>query len=137
MPRVGSFETRRCEDCGIRRAIPGIRERSLARVAGGATTGLLELVELAAQLVINTVSFARLGAFALAHAGLSTAIITLGELADAWWVKIPILVLGNVVVIALEGLVVSIQTTRLVMFEFFRRFYAGEGSGFKPLTLPH
>jgi len=118
------------------RAIGGLREHSLSLAAGGLTTGLLELVELLVQLLINTLSFARLGAFALAHAGLSTAVMTLADLADTWWVKVPILVLGNVVVIALEGLVVSVQTTRLVMFEFFRRFYAGEGSGFKPLTLP-
>ncbi|MDH3452909.1 MAG: ATPase, partial [Gammaproteobacteria bacterium] len=73
---------------------------------------------------------------ALAHAGLSTAVITLADLAEGWWLKVPILLLGNIVVVALEGLVVSIQTTRLVMFEFFRRFYTGEGSSFKPLSLP-
>ena len=38
--------------------------------------------------------------------------------------------------IALEGLVVSIQTTRLVMFEFFRRFLVGGGRSFRPLRLP-
>lgn len=119
------------------RAIAGLHEHSLSLAAGNSTKGLLELIELLVQLLINTLSFARLGAFALAHAGLSTAVVTLADLADTWWAKVPILVLGNIVVIALEGLVVSIQTTRLVMFEFFRRFYAGEGSGFKPLTLPH
>jgi V/A-type H+-transporting ATPase subunit I len=119
------------------RGLSGLRERSLPLALGGATKGLLELVELIAQLLINTLSFARLGAFALAHAGLSTAVMTLADLAESWWIQVPVLILGNVVVIALEGLVVSIQTTRLVMFEFFRRFYAGEGNSFKPLTLPH
>jgi V/A-type H+-transporting ATPase subunit I len=118
------------------RAIPGLREHSLSQVVRGLAKGLLELAELLLQLFMNTLSFVRLGAFALAHAGLSTAVMTLGDLSEAWWIKVPILVLGNVVIIALEGLVVSIQTTRLVMFEFFRRFYAGGGSGFKPLTLP-
>ena len=47
-----------------------------------------------------------------------------------------VLVLGNVVVIALEGLVVSIQTTRLVLFEFFTRFLQGQGRVFRPLPLP-
>ena len=118
------------------RALPGIRKLAPLAAASGAAKGLLELVELLAQLLINTISFARLGAFALAHAGLSSAVIVLSDLTDSWWLKAPVLITGNVLVIALEGLVVSIQTTRLIMFEFFRRFYAGEGSGFKPLTLP-
>jgi V/A-type H+-transporting ATPase subunit I len=45
-------------------------------------------------------------------------------------------VLGNLLVIALEGLVVSIQTTRLVLFEFFVRFLRAEGRVFQPLTAP-
>jgi len=31
-------------------------------------------------------------------------------------------VIGNAAIIALEGLVVGIQTTRLILFEFFIRF---------------
>ncbi|MDH3451249.1 MAG: hypothetical protein OEN20_02435, partial [Gammaproteobacteria bacterium] len=55
------------------RASPALRERSPSRFGAESSKGLLELIELIAQLLINTVSFARLGAFALAHAGLSTA----------------------------------------------------------------
>jgi len=44
--------------------------------------------------------------------------------------------LGNLLILALEGLVVSIQTTRLVLFEFFIRFLRGEGRPFKPLPPP-
>jgi len=35
-------------------------------------------------------------------------------------------VLGNLLVIVLETVVVSIQTTRLVLFEFFARFFTGK-----------
>ena len=38
--------------------------------------------------------------------------------------------------IVLEGLVVSIQTTRLVLFEFFTRFLVAEGRVFRPLPPP-
>jgi V/A-type H+-transporting ATPase subunit I len=48
----------------------------------------------------------------------------------------PILILGNLVVILLEGLVVSIQATRLVLFEFFNRFLRGTGRVFSPLPAP-
>ena len=44
--------------------------------------------------------------------------------------------LGNALVIVLEALVVSIQTTRLVLFEFFTRFMQGQGRAFRPLPAP-
>jgi V/A-type H+/Na+-transporting ATPase subunit I len=46
------------------------------------------------------------------------------------------LIVGNVVVLLLEGLVVTIQTTRLVLFEFFIRFLRGSGRMFRPLAAP-
>jgi len=104
--------------------------------AAGAAHALAELVETGLQLVVNTVSFARVGAFALAHAGLSAAVVGVGEAtgsAPGYWVA---LALGNVLILALEGLVVGIQTTRLVLFEFFIRFLRGEGRPFRPLPPP-
>ena len=93
-----------------------------------------ELVEQIFQLAVNTLSFSRVGAFALAHAGLSQAVVGLADIAgNAGWL---VLALGNVFILALEGLVVFIQTTRLVLFEFFIRFLRGEGQGFTPLPAP-
>jgi V/A-type H+-transporting ATPase subunit I len=47
-----------------------------------------------------------------------------------------ILLLGNLIVIMLEGLVVSVQTTRLILFEFFIRFLRGTGRTFHPMAAP-
>jgi len=94
-----------------------------------------ELVERALQLFVNTLSFARVGAFALAHTALSAAIVTMAAAAPRG-VDVAILVAGNLLVIVLEGLVVSIQTTRLVLFEFFNRFLHGTGRVFRPLPPP-
>ena len=101
------------------------------RAAG---TAAAQFVESALQLIVNTVSFVRVGAFALAHAGLSLAIVGLSVATDSIVLAAIILVLGNVLIIALEGLVVSIQTTRLVLFEFFIRFLHAEGRPFRPLA---
>ena len=108
----------------------------LERSARAAVTGVLTLLERLAQLSINTLSFARVGAFALAHAVLSAAIVALAEASDSAWLKLAALVLCNAIVIVLEALVVSVQTTRLVLFEFFTRFFIGSGRVFRPLPPP-
>jgi V/A-type H+-transporting ATPase subunit I len=107
---------------------PTGRLAAMAQAAG-------ELVEQILRLLINTVSFARIGAFALAHAGLSAAIIVMAQASGrvGYWV---VLAVGNLLVIALEGIVVSVQTTRLLLFEFFIRFLTAAGREFKPLPPP-
>jgi V/A-type H+-transporting ATPase subunit I len=106
---------------------PATRAAAVGKAAG-------ESVERLRQLGVNTVSFVRVGAFALAHAGLCSAIVGMAEAAGpGYW---PVLIIGNAAIIALEGLVVSIQTTRLVLFEFFIRFLTARGRPFEPLTPP-
>jgi len=112
---------------------PSNRLRRLGTAAG-------ESLETLLQLAINTISFVRIGAFALAHAGLCSAVIglaaSLGAGAGARPAAWLMLIAGNALIIAIEGLVVGIQTTRLVLFEFFIRFLHGTGRAFRPLPLP-
>jgi V/A-type H+-transporting ATPase subunit I len=98
--------------------------------------GLGEWLERTLQLAINTLSFARVGAFALAHAGLSSAVVALADAATIPVLHVLILVLGNALILLVEGLVVSIQATRLVLFEFFTRFFRAEGREFRALAAP-
>lgn len=95
-----------------------------------------QLLESVFQLIINTISFVRVGAFALAHAGLSLAVIIMTNALDNPVLSAIILIIGNMVILVLEGLVVSIQTTRLILFEFFIRFLKGSGRIFQPLVSP-
>jgi V/A-type H+-transporting ATPase subunit I len=97
---------------------------------------LAELAETTLQLLVNTVSFARVGAFALAHAGLSSAIVGLAAATGGGFAGAVALALGNVLILVLEGMVVGIQTTRLVLFEFFIRFLRADGRPFRPLPEP-
>lgn len=102
-----------------------------------ATLGALgHLIETGFQILINTLSFLRVGAFALAHAGLSSAVVALSHTAGGLFGEWAVLIVGNVLILAIEGLVVSIQTTRLVLFEFFVRFLSGTGRSFAPLPYP-
>jgi V/A-type H+-transporting ATPase subunit I len=83
------------------------------------------------ELAMNTLSFLRVGAFALAHAALSLAILTLAEGVDSPWAWGLIILLGNLFGVVMEGLLVFVQTTRLVLFEFFIRFLHAEGRLFR------
>ena len=110
-----------------------LASESASRAIGHA---LGQLVESVLQLLINTISFIRVGAFALAHAGLSLAVVIMANTVSQPVVSALIFVLGNILILVLEGLVVSIQTTRLVLFEFFIRFLKGTGRMFQPLAMP-
>lgn len=106
------------------------------RSALAVLAGLGQLVERSLQLLLNTLSFARVGAFALAHAALESAVLALAAQVESTAAAALIVVAGNLLVILVEGLVVSIQTTRLVLFEFFARFFQGTGRPFLPAGLP-
>jgi V/A-type H+-transporting ATPase subunit I len=95
-----------------------------------------ESFEMLFQLIVNTISFVRVGAFALAHSGLSIALVGIAGSARSIWINALILIVGNAFIIVLEGLVVGIQTTRLVLFEFFVRFLTATGRQFLPLPAP-
>jgi V/A-type H+-transporting ATPase subunit I len=103
-------------------------ERNRAFATG--IVAIATIVEKTFQLAINTLSFVRVGAFAIAHAGLSAALGMLA--ADAGGAAPLVIVIGNLFIIALEVLVVSVQTTRLLLFEFFTRFFTGTGRVFQP-----
>ena len=40
---------------------------------------------------------------------------------------------GNIIIVGLEGLIVFIQTLRLEYYEFFSKFYRGGGNAFRPV----
>ena len=94
----------------------------------------MDLFESVISLLSNTLSFVRVGAFAVAHGGLSLAIFALaGEEPDlGFWITI---ILGNLFIIGFEGLIVGIQTMRLHYYEILGKFFHRGGMRFEPLTL--
>ena len=49
--------------------------------------------------------------------------------------RVLIMVIGNLVIIVLEGLIVTIQVVRLQYYEFFSKFFTETGEAFTPFTL--
>ena len=95
---------------------------------------LFESIEVLLSYVTNTMSFLRVGAFVLVHAGMMMVVFVLAQTVGGvgYWI---IVVIGNGLVMALEALLVAIQVLRLEYYEMFSRFYSGEGRPFEPVKL--
>ena len=110
----------------------------LCRGKGGRCMGgrIGQLLESALRLALNTLSFLRVGAFALAHAAFSLVVVELMDTAEAPVVQGLVFVIGHAFIVVFEGAVVMVQTTRLILFEFFIRFLRFEGRIYTPLQRP-
>ncbi len=102
-----------------------------------AFTAFFEVFETLISFLSNSLSFVRVGAFAVAHGILSAVFFILAELVSpghgiGYWI---VFLIGNVFIVGFEGLIVGIQTMRLSYYEIFGKFFSGGGKRFEPLTL--
>lgn len=91
-----------------------------------------EMFELMLSYITNTVSFIRIGAFALNHAGMMLVVFKLAGMSGGSD-NIIVVILGNILVLGLEGLLVAIQVLRLQFYEMFSRYYEGDGKAFEKI----
>ncbi|MCL1862066.1 MAG: ATPase, partial [Defluviitaleaceae bacterium] len=89
----------------------------------------IELFETLLTYATNTVSFVRVGAFAVSHVSIMHVVLQLSQGAASAG-GIVVLILGNILVLVIEGLLVGIQVLRLDFYELFSRFYKGTGHEF-------
>ncbi len=110
-------------------------------IEGGVSTyaiqAPMELFETLISLVSNSLSYVRVGAFAIAHVVLSEVVFLLAALVSpghgsGYWIVVAI---GTLFIMGYEGLIVGIQAMRLSYYEFFSKFFTGGGMQFEPLTL--
>lgn len=95
------------------------------------TQTFFELFELLLSYFSNSLSFVRVGAFAVSHAAMMEVVLMLAGAENGEMGNIVVVVLGNLFVCGLEGLIVGIQVLRLEYYEMFSRFYKGSGREFK------
>ena len=96
-----------------------------------------ELFETFISYLSNSLSFVRVGAFAVAHGNLGAVFFILAQMVDpnkgiGYWLMF---LLGLLFIVGFEGLIVGIQTMRLTYYEIFGKFFSGGGKQFEPLTL--
>ena len=95
--------------------------------------GFFELFETMLSYFSNTLSYVRIGAFAVSHAAIMEVVLMLSgaQEGNPNWI---VVVIGNIIVCGLEGMIVGIQVLRLEYYEMFSRFYKGTGREFKPFN---
>ena len=95
--------------------------------------GFFEMFETLLSYFSNTISFIRIGAFAVSHAAIMEVVLQLAgaESGHPNWLGV---IFGNLFVCGFEGLIVGIQVLRLEYYEMFSRFYKGSGHSFEPYT---
>jgi V/A-type H+-transporting ATPase subunit I len=101
--------------------------------------GIVEILESTIYYVSNSVSFLRVAAFALAHTVLSAIVFLLSDMVGGSpggiVFRILVILIGNSIIIVLEGLIVTIQVVRLQYYEFFSKFFNETGEEFSPFIL--
>ena len=110
-------------------------EKKAQKMEGGVgmfiTQGVFELFEVLLSYFSNTLSFVRVGAFAVSHAAMMQVVLMLAG-AEAGSPNWAVVIGGNLFVCGMEGLIVGIQVLRLEYYELFSRFYRGSGRAFEP-----
>ncbi len=93
-------------------------------------------VEVFAETLSHTLSYCRLMALGLVHSVLNNLFLVLGGVEHGHFPpsSIPLIAIGTILVMTVEGLIVFVHSLRLHWIEWFSKFYSGEGSPFKPFT---
>ena len=120
----------------LKEPLTRIVEKKTPAIEGGKAMyfvqSFFELFAVMLSYLSNTLSFVRVGAFAVSHAAMMGVVLMLAGAESGGSINWLIIILGNAFVCAMEGLIVGIQVLRLEYYEMFSRFYKGSGREFKP-----
>ncbi len=121
--------------CVIVMILGGRKEEEHARKHGGDEGGgmvgiVVEVIMVRIiEMLSNTISYSRLGIMLLVHVAL---LVTVNESFESTG-SYAILIGGNIGIMMIEGLIVYIQTIRLHLYEWFPKWYIGDGIEFKKI----
>jgi V/A-type H+-transporting ATPase subunit I len=107
----------------------------------GMARSFMEVYESILMAMGNIPSFLRIMALALAHSSVMFAFAYIFDLLASWGpigliAGALVYIVGNLMVIALEGILAFAQSLRLHFYEWFSKFYAGGGIPFTPISIP-
>jgi V/A-type H+/Na+-transporting ATPase subunit I len=114
----------------------GMKEQKIAAKhghdEGGGFMGIVIEVILVRiiEVLSNVISYTRIGIMLLVHAAL---LVTVNQ-SFAHGGGYAVLIGGNIGIMLIEGLIVYIQTIRLHLYEWFPKWYVGDGTEFKKIV---
>ena len=109
----------------------------ISAIHGSIMEGIDFSIEVLIESLDHTISFGRLAALFLTHSALNQMFLILSGAQPGYisLQNIPILMVGTILALSLEGLVVFVHCLRLHWVEIFPEFYSAKGIPFKPLKL--
>lgn len=115
-------------------------EWSAGKIVMAILESFIEAFEGLLSYLANTISFVRLTAYSMSHAALLVAAFMVAEEVKhlsfgGTILSVTVVILGNIVAIVLEGIIASVQALRLEYYEFFGKFFSGDGKAFEPFRL--
>lgn len=100
---------------------------------------IVEVLEIFSGYLANTLSFMRVAGLGIAHVSLMMAFFQIAAMLSKnghYTIgSFLVLLAGNALVIALEGLSAGIQSLRLNYYEFFSKYFNGTGRAYAPVSL--
>ncbi len=107
----------------------------------GLSRGFMEAYESILMAIGNIPSFLRIMALAMAHSSIMLGFAFIFEMmAHSGFIGLTlgliVYIIGNLMVIGLEGILAFAHTLRLHFYEWFSKFYIGGGTPFTPISLP-
>ncbi|MEM4428729.1 MAG: V-type ATPase 116kDa subunit family protein [Acidilobaceae archaeon] len=102
---------------------------------------LMEVYETILMATGNIPSFLRIMALAMAHSSVMLSFAFIFEMFASLGVAGLIIgiiayIIGNLIVVALEGILAFAHSLRLHFYEWFSKFYTGTGIPFTPISIP-
>lgn len=119
--------------------VMGVKSTEKVSVGNFIIENFIELFEAALSFLSNTMSYLRIGGFVLSHAGMMLVVAQLAGTntpgTEITVSTVIVYIIGNLIVMGIEGLLVGIQVLRLEFYEIFNRFYDGSGQSFRPIEI--
>ena len=108
-------------------------------VADGFMEGIGFGVEVFVETLGHAISYSRLMALGLIHSAMSSLFLVLAGVEHGHFpvTGIPVIAVGTLLVMVIEGLIVFVHNIRLHWVEWFSEFYTGEGKLFTPFKLKY
>jgi len=94
-------------------------------------------IEVFIESLGHTLSFCRLAALFLTHTALNAMFLQLGGVENGYFPfgSIPLIVVGTVLSLSIEGLIVMVHCLRLHWVEILPKFYSAKGILFEPIKI--